>query len=320
MNNNFPLFSVRNLGNTCYINSIIHCLRHNKDLHIYLTSEKFKRELKNKRLTLIESFSNIILQTQNIPQRTVIRPVSFIKKFDKQFHEVALIPQDAPEAINFILDRFHSAISKNVRITKISNITTQSSESWKKFYQKDFSEIINIFFGQYEILVKCNKCNHLSKSYAPFNDIQIELSKNLMRSLDIFLTEEDVEKRCENCSTEQNVDMTKKYSISMFPQHLIIQIKRFKYINNRILKVNGSIDIPELIDLSKYYAYKNRYGMYALYAGIVHKGSPTFGHYTAFCKSNDFWWEYDDDTITQINPRHLKQLKENAYVLFYKKL
>jgi len=353
---------IRNMGNTCYINSVMHCLRYNADLEYYLSSRKFEKEFKdkcNKRLKhlefeykkelekvkgdenkekfltirfhhfkrnmkypLVESFANILKKTKNIAPKTIIRPESFISKFDRNFAEIALNPQDAHEALIFLLDNFHTAISKNVKIKKISGISDDSSDSWKKFYEKDFSEIIRIFFGQYEINVKCTKCNHISTSYEPFNHISVELTSNLIKSLDIALSEEDVEKRCDNCSEEENVDMTKQFSISMFPNHLIVQIKRFNFVDNRLIKIKGKIEIPELIDLSKYYAYKDRYGMYKLYGGIIHRGSVTFGHYIAFCKGEDnFWVEYDDETVrTPINKDKLKFLKEESYVLFYKKL
>lgn len=358
------LFGIRNMGNTCYINSVMHCLRYNSDLKSYLLSKKFEKEFKdkcNKRLKsleneyerklaqlkeandeegekilkkqflhfqrnmkfpLVESFSNILKKTQDIAPKTIIRPESFIGKFDRNFSEVATNPQDAHESLIFILDNFHTAISKNVKIKKISGISDESSENWKKFYEKDFSEIIKIFFGQYEINVKCNKCKTISKSFVPFNHLSVELTSNLVKSLDIALSEEDVEKRCDTCSLEENVEMTKQYSVSMFPNHLIIQIKRFGYGDRGLIKIEGKIEIPELIDLSKYYAYKDRYGMYKLYGGIIHKGSPTFGHYVAYCKGeDDFWVEYDDETVrTPINKETLKMLKERSYVLFYKKL
>ena len=148
------------------------------------------------------------------------------------------------------------------------------------------------------------------------------MTSNLIKSLDIALSEEDVEKKCDNCSSDKNVEMTKKYSISMFPSHLIIQIKRFNYVDNKLIKIQGKIEVPETIDLSKYYAYKDRYGIYKLYGGIVHMGSPIFGHYISYCKADDdFWIEYDDETVREkINNRKLKVLKEQSYILFYKKL
>ena len=362
------LFGIRNMGNTCYLNSVIHCLRYNSDLETYLLSNKFEKEFKDKsdkrlkgldheykrnlemlkkledgpekdfkirminhqlaqfkknmKYPLIESFANILKKTKRITPKTIIRPESFINKLDRDFMEVALNQNDAHEALIFLLDNFHTTISKNVKIKKISGISDDSSDNWKKFYEKDFSEIIRIFFGQYEINVKCNKCKNVSTNFEPYNHISVELTSNLTKSLDISLSEEDVEKRCEKCSTEENVEMTKQFSISMFPAHLIIQIKRFNYVDGRSVKIKGKIEVPELIDLSKYYAYKNRYGMYKLYAGIIHRGTPTNGHYISYCKGpDDFWVEYDDETVrTPINAPRLKSLKEESYVLFYKKL
>lgn len=317
-----PIFGIRNMGNTCYVNSVMHCLRYNKELEHYLLSIKFRKDLKGK-LTLIESFSNIIDKTKGVTSKIVIRPDSFIQKFDKNFSEVALNPQDAHEAIIFLLDRFHSAISKKVKIKKISGISENSSDNWKKFYEKDFSEIIRIFFGQFEINISCDKCKILSSpSYEPFNNLQVELTNNLVKSLDIALSEEEVEKRCEHCSTDENVEMTKKFSISMFPSHLIVQVKRFNYIDGRLSKKNGRMEVPDLIDLSKYYSYKDRYGMYKLYAGIIHLGSLMFGHYISYCKSetDDFWVKYDDDVTTNVNKNELENMKRNSYMLFYKKL
>jgi ubiquitin C-terminal hydrolase len=321
------LFGLRNLGNTCYINSVIHCLRHNPELVEYLCSERFIREVDNKnkndknkrKIYLIESFATIIKKTKNIPDKTIIRPQSFIHKFDIEFKQVALNPNDAHEALNFLLDRFHELISRPIKIKKTRNITEQAKNTWEQFFGKNYSDIINIFYGQYENKIQCQSCKYVSTSFTPFNDIQVELTKSLSKSIDIAFSGEEVEKRCEKCSTEKNVKMIKKTNISMFPNHLIVQIKRFQYTQRGLSKKNEPIDIPELIDISKYYSYQNRYGIYHLYGGIVHSGSPTFGHYVAFCKNGDSWYKYDDETVTRLNLVQLKYMKENAYILFYKK-
>ena len=325
--NDYPIFGIRNLGNTCYINSVIQCLRHTPDLYLYLHSEKFKKDLmryykQNENIEeaiLVESFSNIVKKTVNLPPKTVIRPEDFIRKFDEKFHEIALIPQDSHEALNFLLDQFHNMTSHKVKIDLL-NMTKEGAKSWKKFYEKDFSEIISLFYGQLETVITCNQCKHKTITYAPFNDFNIELTQNLLKSIKLLFSEEDVEKRCEKCNTEENIEMTKKQMISMFPQYLIIQVKRFQFGMQGLRKIDGPLEVSDMIDISKYHAYKNRYGIYQLYAGIIHLGSPTFGHYISFCKTNDFWYKYDDDSVNQLSPKELEYLKNNAYVLFYKKL
>ena len=320
MNNS--IFGIRNMGNTCYINSLIHCLRYNKDLNKYLKSEQFKDNLNGKERSLIESFSNIIVQTENIETKTIIRPESFIKKFDRDFNEIATNPQDAHEALLFLLDKFHSSISRNVKIRAASNaIEQESSKNWKLFFEKDYSEIIRIFYGQSKTTILCSKCNNESNSFSPMNHIPVDVKKSLRESIDSYFTEEIVEKRCEKCSTEENIDHAKKFTISILPQYLIVQIKRFQWTpQGRLIKINGHIEVPELIDLSNYYCYDKDHIGYQLYGGVIHYGSPTFGHYISYCKNEETWLCYDDDTVNPLTNNKKEALKNNSYILFYKKV
>ena len=58
--------------------------------------------------------------------------------------------------------------------------------------------------------------------------------------------------------------------------------------------------------------------IYDLYGVVNHFGSMSFGHYTAYCKNNDKWFLYDDDSIIEVE--NLEEIvSDAAYVLFYKK-
>lgn len=323
-----PLFGFRNMGNTCYINSVLQCLRHNDELIKYLLSEKLnidvnrklkKNKIEKKELILIQSFGNILKQTMSGNVARIVRPLSFIKKFDNEFSQIALNPQDAHEALNFLLDNFHENISRSVKIEKVSNISSDSADNWKSFYEKNYSNIIDIFFGQMKTKTQCINCKDISNSYAPFNDLQLDLYPNIINSIKAYFSGEEVEKRCEKCSPDENVKMIKSSLISIPPLHLIVQVKRFQFTERGLIKKNQSIEIPELLDLTDFYDYPNRYAIYTLYAGIIHLGSPHFGHYISFCKNGDFWFKYDDETVTKINSNELQSLKQNSYILFFKK-
>ncbi len=58
--------------------------------------------------------------------------------------------------------------------------------------------------------------------------------------------------------------------------------------------------------------------LYDLYGVINHYGTQHFGHYTAYCQTQDGTWiDCDDSNITQIDEN--KVVAESAYLLFYKK-
>ncbi len=58
---------------------------------------------------------------------------------------------------------------------------------------------------------------------------------------------------------------------------------------------------------------------YSLYAVLVHYGETCFsGHYTCFVRHQGQWHLFDDEKVTR-NVSPAVVLKQNAYILFYKK-
>ena len=57
--------------------------------------------------------------------------------------------------------------------------------------------------------------------------------------------------------------------------------------------------------------------LYDLYAVSNHFGSMGFGHYTAYVKNNDEWYEMDDSSVSRVDPRDVAG--SQCYVLFYRR-
>jgi ubiquitin C-terminal hydrolase len=55
---------------------------------------------------------------------------------------------------------------------------------------------------------------------------------------------------------------------------------------------------------------------YDLYGVIQHFGSINDGHYTAMCKNQDNWIDYNDSRIDFVKDNN--PISQNAYILFYK--
>ena len=125
------------------------------------------------------------------------------------------------------------------------------------------------------------------------------------------------------CSKCQKHQISKqKLQIYKSPIYLIIQLKRFNikknYENSSTfsgVKNNTFVTYPiNDLDLSEYIVGPDKTNSkYDLYAVIEHSGNLEYGHYTAICKNQGNWVNYNDSSIGfEQNP-----VTKNAYILFY---
>ena len=94
------------------------------------------------------------------------------------------------------------------------------------------------------------------------------------------------------------------------PPVLTINFKRF---NNSGTKLNSKVTIPKEITLSNVCLKKGLY-RYELYAGVVHSGSSSGGHYVAYTKRNDEWVYFSDSHFKPGGSFKTTQ----PYVVFYR--
>ena len=148
--------------------------------------------------------------------------------------------------------------------------------------------------------------------------------KNIYDSLNQFgkqeILGEDNLWDCPKCLTKRKI--YKSIKIFRAPNYLIIQLKRFKKKSNGFFsflesdKNDSFVSFPmKNLDLSNYIEGPEKLkGIYNLYAVINHKSTFGFNHFTAFCRNNKQWIEYDDD---KINYDVKNPVTREAYILFY---
>ena len=101
-------------------------------------------------------------------------------------------------------------------------------------------------------------------------------------------------------------DAIKSTSLSTLPPILLIQLKRFCYLDNKNSKIMKKIVYEETLDLTNYYSSKdtkNQLPTYDLYAVIIHKGDSENGHYFVYIKNtkndiNNPFIKFDDRSVT----------------------
>ena len=147
--------------------------------------------------------------------------------------------------------------------------------------------------------------------------------------LDNFIEEEklDDDNKWFSPYARKHVNARKKILLWDIPDILIIHLKRFKKNEYSFSKKNDLIDFPiENLDLNKYIHSNNRYKNYKYNLFAINNHTSfngigiSFGHYFSYCKNelNNKWYDYDDDTVTEIELDDL--VTKNAYILFYRRV
>ncbi|GMF06374.1 unnamed protein product [[Candida] boidinii] len=139
--------------------------------------------------------------------------------------------------------------------------------------------------------------------------------ESLINCLDKFTKSEklDVKYSCSNCN--KKTEATKKLLIKKLPKTLTIQLKRFEHLGISS-KIDYPIEIPLILEMSKYSLDKSELKPYELFAVVCHIGSVNTGHYISMIKNKDgMWFKFDDATVTRVTERDV--LNSKAYLLFY---
>ena len=332
-----------NLGNKCFMNSILQCLSNTLKLSDYFLSAKYRDDdpeqlnKRKKEYYVVMSYLNLIINIWDINQ--VLKPKSFVEnmsKFVKKYF--TLEQQDSHECLMYILDYLHTGLCYEIEIdiqgvvkTESDVLMKQSLEQWKIFYEKRYSFIIETFNGMFYNKVDCNNCDFSENVFEPFNCISLNLNDTSTEAKlqswqgnfttldncldDYFYNNENISTwNCEKC---KKVGCSKEIKTWSFPNYLIIHFKRFK---NNGDKISKAIDFPkDDLNLTKYISKNkndpNNY-IYSLYAVNYHSGNNNGGHYWSVCKnSNNNWYLYNDSDVSKFTNYSL--FSKDAYILFY---
>ncbi|KAJ8249375.1 hypothetical protein GJAV_G00234100 [Gymnothorax javanicus] len=334
------LTGLRNLGNTCYMNSVLQCLCNTPAMTEYFNRNLYLDDINRANILghkgeVAEEFG-VIMKALWSGLYKCISPRDFkvtIGKINEQFsgHE----QQDSQELLLFLMDGLHEDLNKadnrkRHKEESIDHLDDQGAAdlAWEKHKQLNESIVVALFQGQFKSTVQCLICGRKSRTFETFMYLSLPLASNnrcsLQDCLKLFSKEEKLTDNnrvfCRHCKALR--DCTKKLEIWKVPPILLVHLKRFSYEGRWKQKLQTSVDFPlENLDLGQY-VIGPKLGLkrYHLFAVSNHYGGLDGGHYTAYCKNaaKQRWFKFDDHEVTDIAASSVKS--SAAYIFFYSSL
>lgn len=313
---NGPPLGLKNLGNSCYLNSVLQCLTYTpplanfclNHLHSSLCDSAVDRKrecpfcILEKRI--VRSLSMDL--TQDAPSKIQ----SCLRIFAEHFRLGR--QEDAHEFLRYVIDACHNTCLRLKKLRRKGNNDNGPSTT---------SVVKDIFGGALQSQVKCLSCGAESNKTDEIMDISLDVLhfNSLKQALQNFFQPEVLDGnnkyKCDNC--KKLVSARKQMSILQAPNVLVIQLKRFEGLYGG--KIDKLIAFEEVLVLSSYMnkASQDSHPEYNLFATIVHSGySPESGHYYAYIKDAMGRWYCCNDSYVSLSTLQ-GVLSEKVYILFF---
>ncbi|KAK8656629.1 hypothetical protein V6N13_098574 [Hibiscus sabdariffa] len=300
---------LENLGNTCFLNSVLQCLTYTEPLVAYLQSGKHQNSCRIAgfcALCAIQKHVNRALQSTG----RILAPndlVSNLRCISRNFRNSR--QEDAHEYMVNLLESMHKCCLP-------SGVSSESPSAYEK------SLVHKIFGGRLRSQVKCLQCSYGSNTFDPFLDLSLEIVKadSLLKALKNFTTAElldggERQYQCQRC--KQKVKAIKQLTVYNAPHVLTIHLKRFRAYDFG-QKIDRKVEFGSTLDMKPFVSGSNEGDLkYTLYGVLVHCGWSTHsGHYYCFVRtSSGMWYSLDDNRVVQVSERTV--MEQKAYMLFY---
>ncbi|VDK74365.1 unnamed protein product [Litomosoides sigmodontis] len=318
-----------NLGNTCFMNSVLQTLFNTVPLrHIFTKNEFVKfvnRTNKMGTMGVISSVFSAMMDSVWSGLFGVLRPQQFLETFAAEVNASLADGQqhDAQEFQIYLLDALHEDTNRVVkRVTFEQNYTgadlkTEADDYNEKLRRFACSPISDIFNCQTVSSLQCNKCKRQSVTFEELAQLSIEVPNKNSTIEDCIRNHfQDVELdgsckwRCPDCESLQTA--TRRTFLWKLPEILVIHLKRFTFMGDNWQKNDSYVTFNT-------FPLKLQTEYFSLYAVVNHRGSLNSGHYTATIRNQitKQWLLFDDDAVTPVNVDSI--CSKYAFILYFQK-
>ncbi|KAF2313143.1 hypothetical protein GH714_009478 [Hevea brasiliensis] len=290
---------LENLGNTCFLNSVLQCLTYTEPLAAYLQSGKHQNSCHIAGFCALCAIQKHVSRALQSTGRSLVPKdlVSNLRCISQNFRNAR--QEDAHEYMVNLLESMHKCCLP-------LGVPSESPAAYER------SLVHKIFGGRLRSQVECQRCLYCSNKFDPFLDVSLEIVKadSLPVALRNFTAAElldggEKHYQCQQC--KQKVRAKKRLTVHKAPNVLTIHLKRFhSYDPGR--KVDKKVLFDRSLDMKPFVSgsYEGDL-MYSLYGVLVHFGHSTHsGHYVCL---------YAHQVVRPVSEKTV--LDQKAYMLFY---
>jgi len=159
---------IRNIGNTCYMNSVLQCLSNTKSLTDSVLDDVDGADGK-----LIRVYRDLLSRIWTTSDSHPVDTTAFKSAFQRLSPRFAgYEQQDAQEFLRLLLDRLHMDVNRvkgkprampDVDETLKDNAL--AAEFWQRYLATDNSTVVDLFAGQLKSTLECSTCGHKSITF-----------------------------------------------------------------------------------------------------------------------------------------------------------
>ncbi|KAH7335450.1 hypothetical protein B0J17DRAFT_670242 [Rhizoctonia solani] len=271
---------LRNMGNTCYMNSVLQCLSGTVPFTRFFTDRRWHHEVNmmnplGTRGELANAFYTLLrdMWQGDLPYLT---PAPFRKSICAHARQFFGSDQhDAQEFLIFLLDGLHEDLNRIIVKPQFEELTSEreaelermpkqlaGAYEWARYKRRNDSIVVDYFQGQFCNQMQCLTCGQTSTTYNAFLNLSVPIPVTkgatkipLEECIKALVGREFMDNadawHCPRCKTARRA--AKQLTFSRMPPVLIIHLKRFSFKGPFTDKLETLVEFPvKELDLTNY--------------------------------------------------------------------